>query len=52
MFPTFTDTIRGFYEVMLNGELPTRILSSLKVQISGYLIGIVLAVILIRGVSF
>ena len=46
MFPTFTDTIRGFYEVMLNGELPTRILSSLKVQISGYLIGIVLAVIL------
>lgn len=46
MFPTFTDTISGFYEVLQNGELPKRIIASLKVQLTGYVIGILVAGIL------
>jgi NitT/TauT family transport system permease protein len=46
MFPTFSETVSGFYDVINNGELPKRILASLRVQITGYLIGIVLATIL------
>lgn len=46
MFPTFSDTISGFYEVIQNGELPKRIIASLKVQLTGYVIGILVAGIL------
>ena len=46
MFPTFSETISGFYEVISNGELSKRIIASLKVQLTGYLIGIVIAGIL------
>lgn len=46
MFPTFTETISGFYEVISNGELLQRIIASLKVQLTGYFIGIVIAAIL------
>lgn len=46
MFPTFSETIKGFFEVIQNGELIDRILSSLKVQVSGYLIGIFIAGVL------
>ncbi len=46
MFPTFSETLIGFFEVIQNGELITRILASLKVQIIGYVIGIILAGVL------
>ncbi|MEV9500086.1 ABC transporter permease [Aliarcobacter butzleri] len=46
MFPTFNETIKGFFEVIQNGELVSRILSSLKVQVMGYVIGGFLALIL------
>lgn len=46
MFPTFSSTVSGFYEVISNGELPKRIIASLKVQMTGYFIGIVIAGIL------
>ncbi len=46
MFPTFSETISGFFEVLKSNELPERILSSLKVQMTGYFIGIFIASIL------
>lgn len=46
MFPTFSDTVSGFGEVISSGELPKRIIASLRVQMTGYFIGIVIAGIL------
>ena len=46
MFPTFSDTISGFFDVIENNELPKRIIASLKIQMTGYFIGIFIALVL------
>lgn len=46
MFPAFTDTLQGLAEAFQSGELPERIAVSMKVQLTGYLIGVLLAGIL------
>ncbi|MBY0540273.1 MAG: ABC transporter permease subunit [Campylobacterales bacterium] len=43
MFPTFTDTLKGLYEVIYSGELIEKTFNSLKVLLVGYGIGILIA---------
>ncbi len=46
LFPTFSDTMRAFFANILNGVLPNRAWSSVKVLLMGYAIGVTLATIL------
>ncbi|HEU0084757.1 MAG TPA: ABC transporter permease, partial [Bradyrhizobium sp.] len=46
LFPTFSATMRAFIESILNGVLPARAWSSIKVLLMGYACGVVLAALL------
>ncbi len=46
LFPSFTDTMQAFWENILNGRLPLRAWTSLKVLLMGYAAGAVLATLL------
>ena len=46
MFPTFSDAATALCHAFVNGELGSRVVVSLRVLLSGYLIGIVLAMVL------
>lgn len=46
LFPTFTATVRAFYEGVRSGVIPLRAWTSFKVLIAGYAIGIAIASIL------
>jgi NitT/TauT family transport system permease protein len=43
MFPTFTDTLRGFFSVIQSGELVQKTVTSLRVLFIAYVCGILLA---------
>ena len=43
LFPTFTDTVKAFWANILNGVIPLRAWTSIKVLLMGYAAGIVLA---------
>ncbi len=46
LFPTFAETIRAFWANILNGVLPNRAWSSVKVLLTGYAIGVTIATVL------
>jgi NitT/TauT family transport system permease protein len=46
IFPRFSDVATALWQVTVSGELPARILASLKVLLIGYAIGIALAAVL------
>jgi NitT/TauT family transport system permease protein len=46
LFPTFTATVRAFFDAILSGVLPARAWSSIKVLLMGYACGVVLATLL------
>jgi NitT/TauT family transport system permease protein len=46
MFPTFTDAATALWKAFVHGELGSRVLTSLKVLLSGYITGILLATVL------
>lgn len=46
MFPTFSDAAAALWDASIHGELGSRVLTSLKVLLSGYAIGILLATVL------
>ena len=46
MFPTFSDAASALWHSFVHGELGSRVVVSLRVLLSGYLIGIVLAMVL------
>jgi NitT/TauT family transport system permease protein len=46
LFPTFDDTIRAFYENVMNGVIPNRAWFSVKVLLQGYAAGLILAALL------
>ncbi len=46
MFPTFSDAAIALWHAFVHGELGSRVVVSLRVLLSGYLIGIVLATLL------
>ena len=46
MFPTFSDAVTALWHAFVHGELGSRVVVSLRVLLSGYLIGIVLATVL------
>ncbi len=46
MFPTFGDSATALWKAFVHGELGSRVLTSLKVLLSGYAIGILLATLL------
>ena len=46
MFPTFSDAATALWRAFVHGELGSRVVVSLRVLLSGYLIGIVLATVL------
>jgi NitT/TauT family transport system permease protein len=46
LFPTFSATIRAFFDAILSGVLPARAWSSIKVLLMGYACGVVLAALL------
>ena len=46
MFPTFSDAVTALWRAFVHGELGSRVVVSLRVLLSGYLIGIVLATVL------
>ena len=46
MFPPFSDTTAALWNALVKGELGSRVLVSLRVLFSGYIIGIVLATLL------
>ena len=46
MFPTFTDTTAALWNAFTKGELGSRVLVSLRVLLSGYGIGVLLATVL------
>jgi NitT/TauT family transport system permease protein len=46
LVPTFLDTVRAMLAATLSGELPTRILASLRVLLLGYGAGVALAAVL------
>jgi NitT/TauT family transport system permease protein len=43
LFPTFTETLEALYDHLLDGSLPDRVWTSLKVLLLGYAVGIALA---------
>ena len=46
LFPTLTETLRTFWQDLLNGSLPNRVFTSLRSLFIGYGIGILLAAVL------
>jgi NitT/TauT family transport system permease protein len=46
LFPTFKDTMEAFWANIVNGVLPNRAWSSIKVLLMGYVVGVVLATVL------
>lgn len=46
LFPTFSETMQAFWANIINGVLPARAWSSVKVLLIGYAIGVTLATIL------
>jgi NitT/TauT family transport system permease protein len=46
LFPTFSDTMQAFWANIMNGVLPNRAWSSIKVLLMGYAAGVVLATVL------
>ena len=46
LFPTFTATVRAFFDAILSGVLPARAWASIKVLLMGYACGVVLAALL------
>lgn len=46
MFPTFSNTAVALWDALINGELGSRVLVSIRVLLGGYAIGILLATIL------
>ncbi|MEA2893671.1 MAG: sulfonate transport system permease protein [Bradyrhizobium sp.] len=46
LFPTFSATVRAFFDAILSGVLPARAWSSIKVLLMGYACGVVLAALL------
>ncbi len=46
LFPTLTDTFKSLYSNFADGVLPTRIWTTLKILITGYVLGAVLAFLL------
>ncbi|GHV04037.1 ABC transporter permease [Campylobacterota bacterium] len=46
MFPTFIDSVKGFYSVMISGELIVKTIASLKMLLTAYAFGIVIALVL------
>ena len=46
LFPTFSATMRAFFDSILGGVLPARAWSSIKVLLMGYACGVVLAALL------
>jgi NitT/TauT family transport system permease protein len=46
LFPTFSATVRAFFEAILSGVLPARAWASIKVLLMGYACGVVLAALL------
>jgi NitT/TauT family transport system permease protein len=45
LFPTFSETVATFVRDLLNGVLPPRVMTSLRVLLMGYGIGLVLAAV-------
>ena len=45
VLPTFVDTIKAFFKLTANGDLPSRAWVSIKVLLQGYAIGLVLALL-------
>ncbi len=45
-FPTFTDTVRALWERTLDGTIPARAWTSVKVLVMGYAAGVVLAAVI------
>src|SRR5436190_22118165 len=46
LFPTLTDTFKSLYSNFADGVLPTRIWTTLKILVTGYVLGTVLAFLL------
>jgi NitT/TauT family transport system permease protein len=46
LFPTFSATVRAFFDAILTGVLPARAWASIKVLLMGYACGVVLAALL------
>jgi NitT/TauT family transport system permease protein len=46
IFPTFTETVQALWTVTVSGELPARVLASVKVLLMGYAAGVFLAAVL------
>jgi NitT/TauT family transport system permease protein len=46
LFPTFSATVRAFFDAVLSGVLPARAWASIKVLLMGYACGVVLAALL------
>ncbi|MFG1383879.1 ABC transporter permease [Xanthobacter versatilis] len=46
LFPSLTETLRALWENITNGVLPARVWASLKVLLTGYVVGVVLAGVL------
>src|SRR5260221_11955752 len=46
IFPTFTETLGSLWHVTITGELPARVVASLKVLLMGYAAGVALAAVL------
>jgi NitT/TauT family transport system permease protein len=46
IFPTFTETVEALWTVTVSGELPARVLASVKVLLIGYAAGVFLAAVL------
>jgi NitT/TauT family transport system permease protein len=46
LFPTFTATITAFFNNVVNGTLPARAWASIKVLLTGYALGVLLASVL------
>jgi sulfonate transport system permease protein len=46
LFPTFSATVRAFFNAILSGVLPARAWASIKVLLMGYACGVVLAALL------
>lgn len=46
MFPPFSDSVAALWKAFVHGELGSRVLVSLRVLLSGYVIGILLATVL------
>ena len=46
LFPTFSATVRAFFDAILSGVLPARAGASIKVLLMGYACGVVLAALL------